>query len=82
VIVSSSLQTGHVAMTSWTIVSAANGRTRRASLGRGARRPPRREVHDLRTVAMCVSELKIEDARVKHRDWLLPEWQLPALIWI
>jgi hypothetical protein len=39
-------------------------------------RTSRRDGHDLGAVAMFITELQIEDARVEHVDWLLPEGEV------
>jgi hypothetical protein len=73
--VSSPVQTGQVAMTSWTIGSAARAVAFLAALG-GPGRTSRYGGHDLGPVAMFITELQIEDARVEHVDWLLPEGEV------
>jgi hypothetical protein len=36
---------------------------------------------DVSPIAMFIAELQIEDARVKHREWLLPDAQVTYQIW-
>jgi hypothetical protein len=62
-------------MTSWTTVSATCAVAIGAALGRSWR-ATRRDGHDLGPVAMFITELQIEDARVEHVDWLLPEGEV------
>jgi hypothetical protein len=62
-------------MTSWTIVSATRAVAIVAALGQPWR-TTRYDGHDLRPVAMFITELQIKDARVEHVDWLLPEGEV------
>src|SRR6187397_1760478 len=78
VTVSSPAQTGQVAMTSWTIGSAAAQRSTGAPVGGQLVDPLRCVAQDraARTGLIINAHLRIEEAVVDHWCWLLPECDL------